>query len=69
MDTELNPVEAARLAIIDSLSGLAGQKITPVLVETVEEIVMSHVREHDLESALVRPELEKFLESLRSRIR
>jgi demethoxyubiquinone hydroxylase (CLK1/Coq7/Cat5 family) len=68
-DDKISPVEMARLGIIDSLSGLVGKKITPMLVTTVEEVVLSHVREYNLESALVKPELEKFLENLRRRVR
>lgn len=35
-------------AIIDSLSGLVGKRVTPELLETVKEICASHLRERGL---------------------
>jgi len=32
--------------IIDSLTELVGEKITPALIQTVEDICLSHLREH-----------------------
>jgi len=45
-----SPTPAERFAvyqaIVDSLLPLVGQPLTPALIETIQEISASHVREH-----------------------
>lgn len=37
-----------QLAILDSLTGLVGEKITPILIDTIQEVVESHLREREI---------------------